>query len=122
MTLVKIVVIFIILLKFSSIFPYHCPIILLKYFFLCYFTISNKFLHKYSIKLSKIFQMNKISDAEKTYIRDGFKAKIRNDGRANNNLKDIWMQLRTLNQANGSCTVFDPDTSAKINVGIKVTK
>ena len=64
--------------------------------------------------------MHQISLAEKNYIRDGFKLKVRSDGRSNNDLREVWMQNGTLNQANGSCTLFDPDASATIHIGIKV--
>jgi len=64
--------------------------------------------------------MDRISEAERQYIRDGIKLKVRNDGRGNTDIRDIWLQMGTLNQANGSCTIYDPDTQVKIHIGIKV--
>jgi len=65
--------------------------------------------------------MLRVSTAERNYIREGFKLKIRNDGRSNNDVREVWMENGTLNQANGSCTILDPDSSATIHIGIKVT-
>jgi len=64
--------------------------------------------------------MYQVSTAEKTYIREGFKLKIRSDGRNNNDFREVWMESGTLSQANGSCTLYDPDSSAKIHIGIKL--
>lgn len=64
--------------------------------------------------------MNQISVAEKNYIRDGFKLKVRSDGRANTDVREIWLQTGTLKQANGSCTLYDPDASSTVHIGIKV--
>jgi len=64
--------------------------------------------------------MFQVSNAEKTYIRDGFKLKVRSDGRANNDIREVWLENGTLSQANGSCTLYDPDASATIHIGIKL--
>ena len=64
--------------------------------------------------------MEKLSEAEILYIKDGIKANIRNDGRACSDYRDVWIELDTLAQANGSSTLFLPHVSSKIFVGIKV--
>ena len=64
--------------------------------------------------------MSKPSPGEIEFSRGGIKKNIRNDGRKNLDVREIWLKSKTLYQANGSCTLEIPDSSIKIYVGIKV--
>ena len=60
------------------------------------------------------------SSGEKICILNGIKSNIRVDGRSLYDIRELWISLKTLHQANGSCTLQTPDSSIKIYCGIKV--
>ncbi len=65
--------------------------------------------------------MQKVSETERQFIREGFHLKARNDGRALTDIRDLWLELGTMKQANGSCTIYEPDSETKVHIGVKVT-
>lgn len=60
------------------------------------------------------------SPGEKVCILNGVKNNVRVDGRSHFDIRELWISLKTLLQANGSCTLQVPDSSIKIYCGIKV--
>lgn len=60
------------------------------------------------------------SSGEKTCIINGIKNNLRVDGRSLNDIRENWIALSTLKQANGSSTLQISDSHIIIYCGIKV--
>lgn len=60
------------------------------------------------------------SSGEKVCILNGIKNNLRVDGRLLNDIRETWISLSTLKQANGSCTLNLTDSNIIIYCGIKV--
>lgn len=60
------------------------------------------------------------SSGEKTCIINGIKNNLRVDGRSLNDIRENWIALSTLKQANGSSTLQISDSNIIIYCGIKV--
>ncbi|KAJ3272930.1 Exosome complex component RRP42 [Terramyces sp. JEL0728] len=61
-----------------------------------------------------------ISRVEKDYISKGIAAGIRNDGRAQNESRQLYLETGIINQASGSCRV-SVQSGTEVLVGIKVS-
>jgi exosome complex RNA-binding protein Rrp42 (RNase PH superfamily) len=64
--------------------------------------------------------MNLPSPGQVSFIRSAIKNNLRIDGRGLFDIREFFVSLGDLKQANGSSVILIPDTTIKIYCGIKV--